>query len=74
MNTRKDNNGKAMAAWLKLGPGHIAKPLRFILRLGEYHFSARVKNYYEIRRAKKAALLAASRSNGLRVQQIARSL
>lgn len=30
MNTRKDNNGKARAAWIATPPGHIAKPLRDI--------------------------------------------
>jgi hypothetical protein len=30
MNTRKDNNGKALEAWRAIAPGHIAKPLRHI--------------------------------------------
>jgi len=30
MNTRKDNNGAALKAWKKMGPAHIAKPLRHI--------------------------------------------
>lgn len=30
MNLRKDNNGKALNAWKKLGPGLIEKPLRHI--------------------------------------------
>jgi hypothetical protein len=30
MNTRKDNNGKALKAWKALGPAKIEKPLRFI--------------------------------------------
>ena len=30
MNTRKDNNGKALAEWKKLGVGHVARPLRYV--------------------------------------------
>lgn len=30
MNTRKDNNGRALKAWVKMGPGLIQKPLRHI--------------------------------------------
>lgn len=30
MNTRKDNNGKALKAWKALGLAKIEKPLRFI--------------------------------------------
>lgn len=30
MNTRKDNNGRAMAKWIATPPGLIEKPLRHI--------------------------------------------
>lgn len=30
MNTRKDNNGKALAAWKALGPAKVCHPLRYV--------------------------------------------
>ncbi len=69
MNTRKDNNGRAMKAWKKLGHGHIAKPLR--------HIGNRTNGFDSkgciVPSAQYLDAHAAARAgDGLRVQQIAR--
>lgn len=63
MNTRKDNNGKALAAWKKLRVGHIAKPLRHIRNRAGI-FSHLISD----------AEFAANRGDGLTVQRMALSL
>ena len=71
MNTRKDNNGKALAAWKRLGPGMIEKPLRFIgERTNGRDEHGRVvlsANYLK-------AAAHASRGDGLTVQRMALAL
>lgn len=71
MNTRKDNNGRALKAWRNTPPGHIAKPLRHIgNRTNRKDLQGRVimSPQYEM------ASSAARRGDGLYVQQMARSL
>jgi len=71
MNTRKDNNGAALKTWKKLGPGHIAKPLRHIEKRmnrknadGSIVFSSTYLHAYH----------ASRRGDGDTVQRIARSI
>ena len=71
MNTRKDNNGKALAAWKKLGVGHIAKPLKHIIA----RTSFRTSDGKLIRSIESdVAQRAANRGDGLTVQRMALSL
>jgi len=60
MNTRKDNREKALKNWKAIGPGHIAKPLRFI--------RSNARNTGLPRRA----LRAANSGDGLQVQMLAK--
>jgi hypothetical protein len=71
MNTRKDNNGKAMKRWLATPPGHIAKPLRYIVtRNSAFEADGKV-----VLGAKAiTAFRAAKRGDGLTLQQMARAI
>jgi hypothetical protein len=71
MNTRKDNNGKALKAWRALGPGHIAKPLRHIANRTN---SRGPKGEIILSDAYKLALGAHKRGLGDMVQNMARAI
>lgn len=75
MNTRKDNNGKALKKWQAMMPGHIAKPLRHIgNRTNRRELDAK-GNLQLIKSPEyKAAFLAAKFGNGLFVSKLARQL
>lgn len=71
MNTRKDNNGRALKAWRNTPPGHIAKPLRFIASQTNGIDS---KGHVVMSAQYVEAARSARYGNGLYVQQVARSL
>lgn len=71
MNTRKDNKGRALKAWIKTPVGHIAKPLRHIINHDQ---SRGLKGELILGRKTKAAIAAANLGNGLFVQNLARSM
>lgn len=71
MNLRKDNHGKALKAWKKLGPGHIAKPLSHI---GNRTNKKDAEGKVILSPQYKDARIAAIYGDGERVQRIARSL
>lgn len=70
MNTRKDNNGKALAAWKKLGVEHIAKPLKYIIDRTSFVSKGKV----QLSEAGINAMRAANRGDGLTVQRMALAL
>jgi len=71
MNTRKDNKGKALKAWIKTPVGHIAKPLRHIISRDS---SRGLKGEIILGAKARMSIAAASIGNGLFVQTMARSL
>lgn len=71
MNTRKDNNGKAMKKWIATTPGLIQKPLRHIgNRTNGVDLEGRVVLSAQFIEARDAA----NRGDGLAVQRMARTL
>jgi hypothetical protein len=71
MNLRKDNNGAALKAWKKQGPGHIARPLRLIgERTNGRDHDGRVIESAQYTEARRSA----ARGLGDEVQRIARSV
>lgn len=71
MNTRKDNNGKALKAWRALGIGHIAKPLRHIANRTN---GRDAKGNVVLSPQYLGAFAASQAGDGLFVQTMARSL
>ncbi len=71
MNTRKDNGGKALAAWKKLGVGMIQKPLRHIVNRDS---SLDEKGNRILGANALAAIGFANKGNGLAVQNMALSM
>lgn len=68
MNTRKDNPRNALAAWKRLKPGHIAKPLR---RIGERTNSRDLAGRVIVSWQYVQALRASRRGNGEAVTKMA---
>jgi len=71
MNTRKDNNGKALAAWKKMGPGWISSPLKLI---AEKTYSRDENGFSVESEIHKFARRAAKRGDGETVMKMARDL
>ncbi len=71
MNTRKDNEGVARKKWLATPPGHIAKPLKYIMARNS---SIEPDGKVILGSIAVIAFRASKRGDGLTVQRIARSL
>lgn len=72
MNTRKDNNGKAIAAWKALGLAKIQKPLRYIKnKCARVYTDSKGNATTEYVQPYPIAEAQAARGNGKHVHQIA---
>lgn len=71
MNTRKDNNGKALKAWVNMSVGHIAKPLKHIINRDSWKDA---KGNIILGEDAKEAFRQSKSGNGLFVQKMALSM
>lgn len=75
MNLRKDNHGRALAAWKALGPAKVCHPLRYI-RAKDTEYSVDAKGVRHAHQGPfiQMAEISASHGHGMYVQHIAMGL